>query len=108
MKARSQAAYRSAGLLILFLAVGAFLRIETLTKRPLWHDEIYTLGVVNSAHSLADIASQPVSLESFPFPSWGRWRIASPEHEQPSCLLSCLRSRYTTLNTPKMPGRILC
>jgi mannosyltransferase len=51
----SRATYRSAGLLLLFLAVGAFLRIETLTKRPLWHDEIYTLGVVVTAHSLADI-----------------------------------------------------
>jgi mannosyltransferase len=47
--------YRSAGWLILLLAVGAFLRIETLTMRPLWIDEIFTLEVVSSAHSLADI-----------------------------------------------------
>jgi len=55
MTAFSRAPYRTAGLLLLLLAVGAFLRIETLTKRPLWHDEIYTLGVVVTAHSLADI-----------------------------------------------------
>lgn len=55
MTTRSRAAYRSAWLLLLFLAVGAFLRIETLTKRPLWHDEVFTLGVVVTAHSFADI-----------------------------------------------------
>ncbi len=55
MTARSRAAFRVAGWLILLLAVGAFLRIETLTKRPLWHDEAWTLGVVDSAYSLADI-----------------------------------------------------
>ena len=97
MKARSQAAYRSAGLLILFLAVGAFLRIETLTKRPLWHDEIYTLGVVNSAHSLADIwaasgrdrAEQPLMYYGA---AYAAWRLS--KHEKsirvPACLVGIL------------------
>jgi mannosyltransferase len=97
MTARSHAAYRSAGLLILFFAVGAFLRIDTLTKRPLWHDEIYTLGVVNSAHSLADIwaasgrdrAEQPLMYYGA---AYAAWRLS--KHEKsirvPACLVGIL------------------
>lgn len=97
MTARSQAAYRSAGWLILLLAVGAFLRIETLAKRPLWHDEIYTLGVVNSAHSLADIwaasgrdrAEQPLMYYGAAYAAWRLWK-----HEKsirvPACLVGIL------------------
>lgn len=84
MTARSRAAYRAAGLLILFLAVGAFLRIETLTKRPLWHDEAWTLGVVDTANSLADLwAASGRDRAEHPFMYYGAayaaWRLSSHE-----------------------------
>jgi hypothetical protein len=84
-------------LLILFLAVGAFLRVETLSKRPLSHDEIYTLGVVNSAHSLADIwvasgrdrAEQPLMYYGAAF---AVWRLSSHEKSLriPACIVGIL------------------
>ena len=55
MTGHSRAAYRSVGWFILLLALGAFLRLETLNQRPLWYDEIYTSTVVSGAHSFADI-----------------------------------------------------
>jgi 4-amino-4-deoxy-L-arabinose transferase-like glycosyltransferase len=45
----------AAGLLVALFAVGTFVRVETLTKRPLWYDEAWTLGVVDSAGSLRDL-----------------------------------------------------
>jgi hypothetical protein len=53
--ARYAAARYAAGLLVALAAVGTFLRAETLTKRPLWYDETWTLGVVDSASSLHDL-----------------------------------------------------
>lgn len=43
------------GLLAALFALGTLVRVETLTKRPLWYDETWTLGVVDSAGSLRDL-----------------------------------------------------
>jgi mannosyltransferase len=55
MAAPSRAVYHAAGLLVALLAVGTFLRSETLAKRPLWYDETWTLGIIDSARSLRDV-----------------------------------------------------